>query len=103
LRLLGLPPNTQAAGARIYASIGSRTQMREIRIGSNYTSQDPTVQVLGLGSSATVDELRVEWPPLAPGPVQPADTVRTGVPASRPQTTLVICHPDLSPVPAVCD
>jgi hypothetical protein len=103
LRLVGLPPNTQAAGARIYAKIGSRTQMREIGIGSNYTSQNPMVQVLGLGTSASVDELRVEWPPLAPGPVQPAATVRTGVPASQPRTTLVICHPDLSPAPAICN
>ena len=103
IRLVGLPPNTQAAGARIHAKIGSRTQMREIRIGSNYTSQNPTVQVLGLGASAVVDELRVEWPPLAPGPVQPADTVRTSVPASRPRTTLVICHPGLRPPPAICN
>jgi hypothetical protein len=103
IRLVGLPPNTQAAGARIHATIGAQTQMREIRIGSNYTTQNPMVQVLGLGSSASIDELRVEWPPLAPGPVQPADTVRTNVPASQRRTTLVICHPDLAPPPAICD
>ena len=103
VRLVGLPPNTQAVGARIHVSIGARTQMREIRIGSNYTTQNPTAQVIGLGSSASVDELRVEWPPLAPGPVQPPDTVRTGVAATQPRTTLVICHPGLSPRPAVCD
>ena len=102
VRLVGLPPNTQAAGARIHATIGARTQMRELHIGSNYTTQNAMVQVFGLGSSASVDELRIEWPPLAPGPVQPADTVRTAVPASQPRTTLVICHPDLSPAPAGC-
>jgi hypothetical protein len=71
-------------------------------IGSNYTSQNPTLQIFGLDSSTIVDELRVEWPPLAPGPTQPADTVLRAVAASAPNTTLVICHPELNPVPADC-
>jgi enediyne biosynthesis protein E4 len=62
VQLKGLPPNTEAAGARIYATIGAQTQMREIMIGSNYTSQNPTVQLFGLGPAAMVDELVVEWP-----------------------------------------
>lgn len=102
VRLVGLPPNTQAAGARIFARIGSRTQMREIMIGDNYTSQNPTVQVFGLATSASVDELRVEWPPLAPGPTQPPATVRILVPASVAGTTLVLCHPQLAPAPPGC-
>ena len=102
VRLVGLPPNTQAAGARIFVTIGSRTQMREIMIGNNYTSQNPTVQVFGLAASASVDLLRVEWPPLAPGPTQPAPTERGAVSASVPGTTLVLCHPELVPAPAGC-
>ena len=102
IKLIGLPPNTETAGARIFARIGSRTQMREIMIGSNYTSQNPTVQIFGLGTATAVDELRVEWPALAPGPVKPADTERTAVPASAANETLVICHPDLLPVPTGC-
>jgi hypothetical protein len=62
VKLRGLPPNTEAAGARIKARVGSQVQMREITIGNNYTSQNPTVQVFGLGSSASVDELTIEWP-----------------------------------------
>ena len=42
--------------------IGDTTQMREIMIGSNYTSQNPTVQVFGLGAAEVVDEILVEWP-----------------------------------------
>jgi hypothetical protein len=71
--------------------------MREIMIGSNYTSQNPTVQIFGLDSSTIVDELRVEWPAKdsGPGPVQ-LGTVLTGpIAASRPGETLVIRHPEL--------
>ena len=62
VKLVGRSPNTPAAGARIYASIGGRTQMREISVGSNFVSQNPTVKHFGLGRETQVDELRVEWP-----------------------------------------
>jgi hypothetical protein len=62
VKLVGLSPNTHAAGARIYASIGGRTQMREVSIGNNFVSQNPTVTHFGLGLATQVDELRVEWP-----------------------------------------
>ena len=62
VQLKGRPPNTRAAGARIHATVGTTTQMREISIGSNFVSQNPCVQHFGLGVAAQVDELRVEWP-----------------------------------------
>ena len=62
VKLNGLPPNTEAAGARIRATTGERTQLREIIIGSNFTSQNPTVQVFGLDDAAEVEVLEVEWP-----------------------------------------
>ena len=62
VRLRGLAPNTEAAGARIRATVGGDVLLREISIGSNYTSQNPTEQVFGLGAAATVDALEVEWP-----------------------------------------
>ena len=86
VKLNGLPPNTEAAGARITVRIGADVQLREISVGSNYTSQNPTVQVFGLGSSATVDELVVEWP----GGDQ--TSVRTDVGGNQ---TLVLDHPSL--------
>jgi len=62
ITLEGRSPNTEASGARIYASIGSTTQMREIIIGSNFTSQNPSSQIIGLGDASSVDTLRIEWP-----------------------------------------
>jgi hypothetical protein len=97
VQLVGVPPNTQAAHARIYARIGAKTQMREIRIGSNFTSQNPTVKIFGLGDAMAVDELVVEWPAVdnGAGAEQRVSTFNQPVPASEPGQTLVIRHPDL--------
>jgi len=62
VRLNGAAPNTEAAGARIFLTVGDTTQMREITIGSNFVSQNPAVQVFGLGTATQADELRVQWP-----------------------------------------
>jgi len=62
VKLVGGGTNTEASGARIFVSIGASTQMREIIIGSNFTSQNPTVQTIGLGENNVVDTLRIEWP-----------------------------------------
>jgi hypothetical protein len=99
VKLEGLPPNTEADGARIFARIGDTTQMREIMIGSNYTSQNPTVQIFGLGASTNVDELLVEWPAIdsVAGPVQLGTRVAGPIAAGRPGETLVIRHPELPP------
>ncbi|MES2917224.1 MAG: FG-GAP-like repeat-containing protein [Pseudomonadota bacterium] len=61
VRLLGLAPNTEALGARIYVSAAGRTQMREVSNGSNYLGNNPLEQHFGLGAAATVD-IRVVWP-----------------------------------------
>ena len=62
VRLRGRAPNTEAAGARIRATIGRTTQMREIILGSNFTSQNPALRIFGLGAATQVDTLEVEWP-----------------------------------------
>ncbi|MFN0151399.1 MAG: FG-GAP-like repeat-containing protein [bacterium] len=62
VRLVGAGMNTEAIGARVYATIGGQTQMREIRCGSNYVSQDPATAHFGLGAATSVQELRIEWP-----------------------------------------
>jgi hypothetical protein len=87
VKLKGLPPNTEGAGARIKARIGSITRMREVTIGNNYSSQNPTVQIIGLGSAAQVDELTIEWPDAATPP-----TVLNDVAANQ---TLTVPHPGL--------
>jgi hypothetical protein len=60
--LRGRAPNSEAIGARIFATAGGVTQMRELRAGSNFVSQDPAVAYFGLGMAERVDELRVVWP-----------------------------------------
>jgi len=97
VKLEGLPPNTEAAGARIFAQIGDTRQMREIMIGSNYTSQNPTVQIFGLGSAEFVDELLVEWPALdsGDGPVQLGSLLNGPIAAGQPGQTIVVRHPEL--------
>ncbi|MCY3820182.1 MAG: CRTAC1 family protein [Gammaproteobacteria bacterium] len=62
VELNGLPPNTEAAGARIRVTTAGQTQLREIMIGSNFTSQNPTVQAFGLDGADEVDTVEVEWP-----------------------------------------
>jgi hypothetical protein len=62
VNLQGSNTNSEAAGARIYVTAGGTTQMREIVIGSNFTSQNPTTQIFGLGSSTQVERVRIEWP-----------------------------------------
>ena len=83
VRLVGVAPNTEAAGARIRATVGDEEMLREIIIGSNYTSQNPTLQVFGLGEASNVDSLVVEWP-------DGRTTTRTNVVAGQ---TLVIEQP----------
>jgi len=97
VKLEGLPPNTEAAGARIFVRIGDERQMREIMIGSNYTSQNPTVQVFGLGAAQAVDEILVEWPALdtGQGPKQLGSLLSGPIAASQPGQTIVIRHPEL--------
>ena len=62
VRLEGEAPNTEAAGSRIMATVGSVTQMRELSLASNFASQNPTEQIFGLGPETAVAELRVQWP-----------------------------------------
>lgn len=104
IKLLGLPPNTEAAGARIYVTTADTTQMREIAIGNNFASQNPTVQVIGLGVFPGAEVVKVEWPPTmqGSGPERPAPWTATLVSASLDGETLMICHPALNPVPSEC-
>lgn len=62
VRLRGRSPNTEAIGARVHVMAGGRVQLRELRAGSNYVSQDPAEAHFGLGRSSIVDEVRVVWP-----------------------------------------
>jgi hypothetical protein len=62
VRLEGELNNPSAVAARIELTAGGLTQLREVRVGSNYQSQDSLLQHFGLGGAALVDELKVTWP-----------------------------------------
>ena len=63
VRLAGIPPNTEAIGARIRVVDSSGAeQVREMRSGNNYVSQNPAVAHFGFGEEAFVEELIVRWP-----------------------------------------
>lgn len=62
VKLTGEPDNPSAVGAVIRVVTGDINQMREVRVGSNYLSQDPLLQHFGLGGATTIDEVRVSWP-----------------------------------------
>lgn len=55
-------PNVFAVGARVRVSAGGREQLREIRAGTSYVSQDPLAAHFGLGAAVRVDRLEVTWP-----------------------------------------
>jgi hypothetical protein len=54
--------NRDGIGARLRATTGTRTQMRELTSGSSYLSQNDARVHIGLGSAAAVDRLDIRWP-----------------------------------------
>lgn len=90
IRLKGDGQNSQGIGARIYvtnpAPAGNlpKQQMRELRAGTNFASQDPAIAHFGLGQATTVD-VRVVWPDDA------ADTICTGISSGQ---RIWLSHPN---------
>lgn len=62
VRLEGAGRNTDAIGSVIQVKAGGRSQIRNIRSGTSYLSQDDFRQHFGLGDAATVDSVVVTWP-----------------------------------------
>jgi hypothetical protein len=58
----GEAPNLFSVGALVKVTAGGRTQVREVRAGTNYASQDPLEVHFGLGDAARVDRVEVTWP-----------------------------------------
>ncbi len=82
--LKGPAPNTQAIGATITIKDGEMTQKREVSIGSNFTSHNPTRQFFGLGDITSLSEMTINWP-------DGTQTTQTNISANQ---DLVITHPD---------
>ncbi len=62
VRLVGTGGNTDAIGALIRVTAGGRSQLRNVRSGTSYLSQDDFRQHFGLGAATTVDTVVVTWP-----------------------------------------
>jgi enediyne biosynthesis protein E4 len=60
--LRGAAGNTQAIGARVRVTTGSRTQIRDVKAGSSYLSQNDLRAHFGLGATASADRIEVVWP-----------------------------------------
>ncbi len=53
--------NVYGIGAKIYVTAAGETQLREMRAGSNFASQNPAEEHFGLGSAATASDIQVHW------------------------------------------
>ncbi len=62
VRLRGAGGNTEAIGARIRLTSGSRTQIRDVKAGSSYLSQNDLRAHFGLSVAARADRIEVVWP-----------------------------------------
>jgi hypothetical protein len=62
VKLRGIGKNRDAIGAVVTVRTGKVSQMRNVRSGTSYISQDDMRPHFGLGGSTTVDSLEVLWP-----------------------------------------
>jgi hypothetical protein len=54
--------NTQALDARIYVTTDGVEQIRELRVGNNYVSQNPVEAHFGLGQTTSLQRVQIVWP-----------------------------------------
>lgn len=62
VRLVGSHRNRDAIGARVRVTADSRTQLRDVKAGSSYLSQNDLRLHFGMGGSTVADRLDVVWP-----------------------------------------
>ena len=62
LKLIGTRSNRDAIGARVKVTAGNLTQIREVRSGSSYLSQNDMRLHFGLGKGRQVDQIEIRWP-----------------------------------------
>jgi hypothetical protein len=80
IKLRGQAPNSEGIGARVLVSASGATQLRELRAGSNFESQDPAEAHFGLANAAAADAVSIMWP----------DGRRTGMVNVRANQFLVV-------------
>jgi len=62
VRLVGTASNRGAVGARLRATVGTATQLREVKAGSSYLAQNDLRVHFGLGTAKQIDRLEIRWP-----------------------------------------
>jgi hypothetical protein len=62
VQLRGAAANHQAIGARVRVTAESGTQMRDVKAGSSYLSQNDLRVHFGLGTASRADRIEVQWP-----------------------------------------
>ncbi len=62
VKLIGTKGVTNAIGARVTVNIGEFSQMKEVRSGSGYLSQNELKLLFGLGKFTTVTHIEIQWP-----------------------------------------
>jgi len=62
VRTIGTKSNKDGIGARLRLTVGKQAQLREVKAGSSYLSQNDTRVHFGLAGAAGVDRLEVRWP-----------------------------------------
>jgi hypothetical protein len=91
VRPAGRGANTQAVGARVTVTAGALTQLRELRLGSNFASHDPVEALFGLGAATVASEVRVTWPDGTEVAWANVAADQTFVPSAA---TACVCAPD---------
>ena len=62
LKLIGTRSNRDAIGARVKVTTGNLIQIREVRSGSSYLSQNDMRLHFGLGKHRQIDRIEIRWP-----------------------------------------
>ena len=62
LKLIGTRSNRDAIGARVKVTAGNLMQIREVRSGASYLSQNDMRLHFGLGKHSQVDRMEIRWP-----------------------------------------
>jgi hypothetical protein len=62
VRLIGGRSNRDGVGARLRLTAAGRTQIREVKAGSSYLSQNDSRVHFGLGTALRAEALEVRWP-----------------------------------------
>ena len=62
LKLIGTHSNRDAIGSRVKVTAGNLTQIREVRSGSSYLSQNDMRLYFGLGKHRRINQIEIQWP-----------------------------------------